>query len=71
MRIFFSIQQLLAVVYIFSHENTVFAVLKTNFTQVQDHDFIRNHFLGIGKDSALLGWVVSYRTLYNQVNLPV
>ncbi|KAL4631743.1 hypothetical protein ACB092_04G001000 [Castanea dentata] len=41
-------------------ENDPEEVLKTNFTQVQDHDFIRNRFLGIGKDSALSGWVHSF-----------
>nr|POF01575.1 mlo-like protein 1 [Quercus suber] len=45
---------------IFKKENDPEEVLKTNFTQVQDHDFIRNRFLGIGKDSALLGWVHSF-----------
>ncbi|KAM4113515.1 hypothetical protein ACJW30_04G001300 [Castanea mollissima] len=45
---------------ILKKENNPEEVLKTNFTQVQDHDFIRNHFLGIGKDSALLGWVHSF-----------
>ncbi|XP_031381967.1 MLO-like protein 1 [Punica granatum] len=30
------------------------------FTHVQDHAFIRNRFLGIGKDLALLGWVHSF-----------
>uniref|UniRef100_A0A2N9IJZ7 MLO-like protein n=1 Tax=Fagus sylvatica TaxID=28930 RepID=A0A2N9IJZ7_FAGSY len=38
-------------------ENDPEEALKTNFTHVQDHDFIRNRFRGIGKDSALLGWV--------------
>ncbi|XP_030940496.1 MLO-like protein 1 isoform X1 [Quercus lobata] len=41
-------------------ENDPEEVLKTNFTQVQDHDFIRNRFLGFGKDSALSGWVHSF-----------
>nr|POF01574.1 mlo-like protein 1 [Quercus suber] len=45
---------------ILKKENDPEEVLKTNFTQVQDHDFIRNRFLGIGKDSALLGWVQSF-----------
>ncbi|KAK7824613.1 mlo-like protein 1 [Quercus suber] len=45
---------------VFKKENDPKEVLKTNFTQVQDHDFIRNRFLGIGKDSALLGWVHSF-----------
>ncbi|KAF3944493.1 hypothetical protein CMV_029037 [Castanea mollissima] len=45
---------------ILKKENNPEEVLKTNFTQVQDHDFIRNRFLGIGKDSALLGWVHSF-----------
>ncbi|XP_041013729.1 MLO-like protein 1 isoform X2 [Juglans microcarpa x Juglans regia] len=35
-------------------------VLKTKFTHVQDHDFIRGHYRGFGKDSALLGWVNSF-----------
>ncbi|GMY33004.1 MLO-like protein 1 isoform X2 [Fagus crenata] len=41
-------------------ENDPEEALKTNFTHVQDHDFIRNRFRGIGKDSALLGWVHSF-----------
>lgn len=34
--------------------------LQTKFTHVQDHDFIRDHFLGVGKDSAVLGWVDAF-----------
>ncbi|XP_050257486.1 MLO-like protein 1 [Quercus robur] len=41
-------------------ENDPEEVLKTYFTQVQDHTFIRKCFLGIGKDSTLLGWVQSF-----------
>ncbi|KAE8683390.1 Tetratricopeptide repeat superfamily protein isoform 1 [Hibiscus syriacus] len=35
-------------------------VVKTKNTQVQEHDFIRNRFLGIGKNSELQGWVYSF-----------
>ncbi|KAL5770166.1 hypothetical protein ACOSP7_014320 [Xanthoceras sorbifolium] len=35
-------------------------VLKKKVTHVHQHAFIREHFLGIGKDSALLGWVNSF-----------
>ncbi|GLT73702.1 hypothetical protein SLA2020_455400 [Shorea laevis] len=35
-------------------------VLKKKFTQVQENDFIKNRFMGIGKDSALLGWIHSF-----------
>ncbi|OMO53865.1 Mlo-related protein [Corchorus olitorius] len=35
-------------------------VMKTKVTQVQEHDFIRNRFLGIGKNSELQGWVYSF-----------
>ncbi|WRX30782.1 Mlo-related protein - like 10 [Theobroma cacao] len=35
-------------------------VVRTKITQVQEHDFIRNRFLGIGKNSELLGWVYSF-----------
>ncbi|XVE60806.1 hypothetical protein DITRI_Ditri05aG0156600 [Diplodiscus trichospermus] len=35
-------------------------VVKTKITQVQEHDFIRNRFLGIGKNSELQGWVYSF-----------
>jgi len=35
-----------------------FAVLKPKVTHVHQHAFIKDHFLGIGKDSALLGWLV-------------
>ncbi|KAA8532194.1 hypothetical protein F0562_006664 [Nyssa sinensis] len=43
-------------------------VLKTKFTNVQDHAFIRGRFLGIGKISALLGWLHSFfKQLYGSV----
>ncbi|KAH9771079.1 MLO-like protein 1 [Citrus sinensis] len=32
-------------------------VLKTKVTHVHQHAFIKEHFLGYGKDSALLGWM--------------
>ncbi|KAK0602283.1 hypothetical protein LWI29_031988 [Acer saccharum] len=35
-------------------------VPKNKVTQVHHHDFIKEHFLGIGKDSALLRWVHSF-----------
>ncbi|KAK8623948.1 hypothetical protein V6N13_065308 [Hibiscus sabdariffa] len=35
-------------------------VVNTKITQVQEHDFIRNRFLGMGKNSELLGWVYSF-----------
>nr|AIZ94062.1 Mlo protein [Hevea brasiliensis] len=35
-------------------------VLKKKFTNVHQHTFIQEHFLGIGKDFALLGWVHSF-----------
>jgi hypothetical protein len=34
-------------------------VLKPKLTQVQQHEFIKGRFSGLGKDSALVGWVVS------------
>ncbi|KAK2638431.1 hypothetical protein Ddye_026226 [Dipteronia dyeriana] len=34
--------------------------LKKKVTHVHQHAFIKEHFLGIGKDSALLGWVHSF-----------
>lgn len=37
----------------------MFAVLKPKFTQVQNHEFIKGRFSGFGKDSALIGWLVS------------
>ncbi|XP_027118053.1 MLO-like protein 1 [Coffea arabica] len=33
---------------------------RMKFTHVQEHDFIRDRFLGLGKDSAALGWVESF-----------
>ncbi|OMO66856.1 Mlo-related protein [Corchorus capsularis] len=36
-------------------------VMKAKVTQVQEHDFIRNRFLGIGKNSELQGWVTHCR----------
>lgn len=42
------------------------AVMKTKtVTDVHQHAFIKDHFLGIGKNSALLGWLVSYCLIYN------
>ncbi|KAL6971817.1 MLO-like protein 1 [Sarracenia purpurea var. burkii] len=35
-------------------------VLKNRVTHVQEHDFIRGRFLGIGKNSTLLGWLHSF-----------
>ncbi|KAM5548344.1 MLO-like protein 1 [Rosa sericea] len=35
-------------------------VLAQKFTAVQDHDFIRGRFLGIGKNLAFLGWLIAY-----------
>ncbi|KAL5784955.1 hypothetical protein ACOSQ2_007347 [Xanthoceras sorbifolium] len=35
-------------------------VLKTKFTNVQDHDFIKNHFRGVGKSLNLLSWLQSF-----------
>ncbi|XP_024024648.1 MLO-like protein 1, partial [Morus notabilis] len=35
-------------------------VIKTQFTHVHDHDFIRNRFLGIGKNLVFLSWLRSF-----------
>ncbi|KAG4210663.1 hypothetical protein ERO13_A02G060600v2 [Gossypium hirsutum] len=35
-------------------------VVKTKITQVQEHDFIKGRFLGIGKNSEIQGWVYSF-----------
>ncbi|XP_015577753.2 MLO-like protein 1 isoform X1 [Ricinus communis] len=35
-------------------------VLKKKITSVHQHEFIKDHFLGIEKDSAFLGWVHSF-----------
>ncbi|KAJ8763232.1 hypothetical protein K2173_025617 [Erythroxylum novogranatense] len=35
-------------------------VLKKKVTHVYQHAFIKEHFLGIGKDSALMGWLHSF-----------
>ncbi|KAF4346523.1 hypothetical protein G4B88_009225, partial [Cannabis sativa] len=40
--------------------NNAEEALKTKFTDVQGHDFIRGRFLGIGKNLSLLGWVHSF-----------
>jgi len=34
-------------------------VIQKKFTHVQEHEFIRSRFLGVGKADASLGWVVS------------
>lgn len=36
-------------------------------THVKDHDFIRNRFVGIGKGSAIRGWLVSYYPKYSNI----
>ncbi|KAH1096669.1 hypothetical protein J1N35_013590 [Gossypium stocksii] len=35
-------------------------VVETKITQVQEHDFIKGRFLGIGKNSEIQGWVYSF-----------
>ncbi|OIW14706.1 hypothetical protein TanjilG_33048 [Lupinus angustifolius] len=35
-------------------------VLKPKVTNVQQHDFIKGRFSGFGKDSALMGWLLSF-----------
>ncbi|XP_010277858.1 PREDICTED: MLO-like protein 1 [Nelumbo nucifera] len=40
-----------------SHEDEV---VKSKVTHVHEHAFIKDHFQGIGKDSAFLGWVHSF-----------
>ncbi|KOM42378.1 hypothetical protein LR48_Vigan04g257600 [Vigna angularis] len=35
-------------------------VLKPKVTDVQQHDFIRGRFSGFGKDSAIVGWMISF-----------
>ncbi|GJT77115.1 MLO-like protein 1 [Tanacetum coccineum] len=35
-------------------------VFKPKVTHVKDHDFIRNRFVGIGKSSAIIGWLHSF-----------
>ncbi|XVE55021.1 hypothetical protein DITRI_Ditri03aG0127600 [Diplodiscus trichospermus] len=43
--------------------------VKTKITHVQEHDFIRNRFLGIGKNSELQGWVFSFfKQFYGSVS---
>ncbi|XP_031404651.1 MLO-like protein 1 [Punica granatum] len=43
-------------------------VLKPKFTHVHQHAFIKDHFLGIGKNSALLRWLHSF---FKQFYAPV
>ncbi|KAL7247119.1 hypothetical protein ACSBR2_002104 [Camellia fascicularis] len=35
-------------------------VLEPKLTDVHQHDFIKGHFLGIGKNSVMLGWLYSF-----------
>ncbi|KAI3526406.1 hypothetical protein L1887_05658 [Cichorium endivia] len=43
-------------------------VLKPRLTHVKDHDFIKTRFVGIGKGSAIRGWVHSFcKQLYGSV----
>ncbi|KAJ0013913.1 hypothetical protein Pint_20803 [Pistacia integerrima] len=46
-------------------------VVKKKVTHVEQHTFIREHFLGIGKDSVILGWMVSYFCFYNGIQTRV
>ena len=48
----------------------VSAVLKKKVTHVRQHTFIKEHFLGIGKDSIVLGWLVSCYFIYDTIFLP-
>ncbi|KAI4353947.1 hypothetical protein L6164_002864 [Bauhinia variegata] len=36
------------------------AVSQPKLTNVQQHEFIKDRFLGFGKDSSLLGWMHSF-----------
>ncbi|KAL8261937.1 hypothetical protein R6Q59_025986 [Mikania micrantha] len=39
---------------------TMIAVIKPEFTNVKEHEFIVKRFMGLGKRSALLGWLKSF-----------
>ncbi|KAG5042889.1 hypothetical protein AAZX31_03G083700 [Glycine max] len=42
------------------NKNETQPVLEPTVTHVHQHAFIQNHFTGLGKDSAVLGWVKSF-----------
>lgn len=52
-----------------SNARIVCAVLK--FTNVREHDFIKDRYRGVGKIGNLRGWVVSHDVLYDIVALLV
>lgn len=54
------------IIYHISFDGIAYAEVNARFTNVQDHAFIRSHFLGIGR-WALLGWLVSERILQTQL----
>lgn len=37
----------------------MYTVIQQKFTHVQEHEFIRGRFLGVGKADACFGWLVS------------
>lgn len=51
---------------VFSSLNREFhcAALKHKVTHVHEHDFIKNRFLGMGRNSVIMGWLVSYPILF-------
>ncbi|KAK6245187.1 hypothetical protein QUC31_011596 [Theobroma cacao] len=58
--LFGSAKLLLLTLCVSPNTKSIRAVLNTTFTHVQDHDFIKNRFLGIGKNLALLSWMHSF-----------
>lgn len=48
--------------YIFQFVNSVGAA-QEKFTHVQEHDFVKDHYWGIGKNYRFMGWLVSYSTI--------
>ena len=41
------------------YERIIYAVLERKLTNVREHDFVKNRFLGVGKRHAIIGWMVS------------
>lgn len=50
--------------YIFQFVNCVGAAQEIKITHVQEYDFVKDHYWGIGKNYRFMGWLVSYSTKY-------
>ncbi|KDO49760.1 hypothetical protein CISIN_1g0474501mg, partial [Citrus sinensis] len=42
------------------YERIIYAVLERKLTNVREHDFVKNRFLGVGKRHAIIGWMQAF-----------